>query len=258
MRIGFIGGIHEDIIRLKEAFQLLQVAECKKIVCSGDIVGFSDSYYSYPDTRDANESIALVRERCCHIVVGNHDLHLAGKNPERTLFSYPDNWNRLDLSEKRRRANGAVWLYEDELSTILTAQNREFIVGLSEYGIIPTGSERILISHYVYPNLVGDQVEFDAEDNGIWKHRQFAKANKCTISVFGHDLCDGLRIFENRSVSSYSFGTYSMPDEGFAVNGPWVANGTSQNGVMVLDLSERTIESIPLNTTPFKCPTELI
>jgi len=251
MRIGFIAGIHEDIIRLKEAWQLLQNAECEKVACLGDIVGFSELYYGYSDTRDANESIAFVRENCGHVVVGNHDLHIAQKTPQNTVFSYPVEWNHLSLQERQALANGEIWLYEDESSTELTTVNRIYIDNLNEYESIQTDYESILISHYVFPNLIGDQIVFDAEEHGIDQHMQFAKSHDCTISIFSHDLCDGLRVFTDGRVDVLSFGVHLVPDGEFAFNIPWVANGTSPNGVAVLDLSRRTLESIPLNTIPY-------
>ena len=93
MKLAIINGVHEDIVRLKEALSQIQERGCDEIACLGDIVGFSPQYYSYSDTKNAHGVIELVRKHCKYAVVGNHDLFALKKTPQdRTLFQYPDDW----------------------------------------------------------------------------------------------------------------------------------------------------------------------
>ena len=51
------------------------------------------------------------------------------------------------------------------------------------------------------------------------------------------------------------FGICTLPQEQPVwIQGPWVANGTYANGVLVLDTASRQIESIPLSSSPHIVP----
>jgi predicted phosphodiesterase len=158
MRLGILNGIHEDVVRLREAFLQIREWGCDKIVCLGDIVGFSPQYYGYPDTRDTHSVIELVRKNCKHVVVGNHDLFAIQKLPkDRTLFEYPADWYQKTLEKRKQEANGAVWLYDDESPISLGENDRAYLDSLPEFQILSIEAHRILLSHYAYPNLTGSR-----------------------------------------------------------------------------------------------------
>jgi len=249
VKLGIIGGIHEDVLRLKEALAVLRERGCSVLACLGDITGYGVVYYDYPDTRDAHACVQLVKENCRHAVVGNHDLFAIRKIPRQTSFQYPDNWYALDVAAKEKIARNAVYLYEDDLPASLNDDDRDYLAGLPEYGLVQLDETSILISHYAYPNLVGDGVEFDpSENDGIQQHFRFMTEQGCSLAVFNHDLCDGARIFSEAGIQELPFGRHPLPAGMVALNGSWVANSTSPNGVLILDPAMRHVEAIPLNT----------
>jgi len=255
MKVGVLGGVHEDIIRLREALALFEDRGCSALICLGDIAGYGAPYYGYPDSRDAHACVQLVREKCRYAVIGNHDLFAIKKAPQQTQFAYPDHWYELDYVTRKQLSAGAVWLYEEDLAALLTADDVDFLSALPESVVADFHGTRVLFSHYAYPNLVGDGVEFDpAEQDGILQHFQFMQARDCGLAVFDHDLVEGIRIFTRSGVENLSFGSYPLPAGPAALNGPWVASGTSPNGVLVIDFARREVEALPLNSPVHRLP----
>lgn len=253
MKLGIIGGIHEDVVRLKEALAVLKERGCSVLACLGDMTGYGVMYYGYSDTRDAHACVQLVKENCRYAVVGNHDLFAIRKIPRQTPFQYPTNWYELDVATKEKIANDAVYLYQDDLPAALTEDDSDYLAGLPECLVARIDGIGILISHYAYPNLVGDGVEFDpSENDGIRQHFRFMTEQGCSLAVFNHDLCDGVRIFSESAIQELPFGKYALPAGKVALNGSWVANSTSPNGVLILDPATRHVEAIPLNTPVHK------
>jgi hypothetical protein len=243
MKLGVIAGVHEDITRLREALELLNLQDCDELVCLGDIVGYSSLYYGYPDERDAHGSIRLIQERCRHVVAGNHDFFAARRLPKHTTFNYPLGWYDLPIERQKSISQGAVWLYEDESPTDLTTADIAYLSELPELVVASHGDGNVLFSHYAFPNLIGDGVEFDpAESAGIRHHIDFMSEKGCDLAIFSHDLCDGIRIFSEGSIKEAPFGrNHSLPRGQVALSCPWVANGTEPNGVMVVDLTARVV-----------------
>ena len=254
MKIGLVAGVHEDIVNLKRALAILKGKACDKIVCLGDIVGYSVPYFGYLSSRDAHLAIQLVRKECAYVVAGNHDCFHARKKPQHSEFNYSDDWYELELLDQKRLSQGKVFTYEEELPAEIDDDDREYLQNLPEYAIIENAGLGILASHYVYPNLVGDQVEFDPVDHGIGEHLQFMLEKGVNIGVFSHDLVEGARVFTPTEVSSLSFGKHNLPAPPFVIGTPWVANGTEPNGFTILHAEEGAIEVIPLGAKPHKVP----
>ena len=247
MKLGLIAGVHEDVVRLEQALALLKGKECDAIACLGDIVGYSVPFYGYLSSRDAHRAIQLVRRECNYIVAGNHDYFHARKIPKHTTFAYPKNWYELEMLKRKELSRDKIFVYEDELPAEIDANDREFLRSLPEYAVIENGNLRILASHYAYPNLTGDQVEFDPNDHGIQAHLEFMDDKGAQLGVFSHDLEKGIRFFTRTQVLSLSYGKHKLPPLPLAISGPWVASGTEPNGVTILDTKEQTIEVTPLS-----------
>ena len=69
MLLGLISDLHSNQVSLKKAFSIFDEYSVDKVLCAGDVVG----YYSRPF-----EVIDMLRERCDHVVMGNHDAIAVG------------------------------------------------------------------------------------------------------------------------------------------------------------------------------------
>jgi len=120
LRIAIISDIHEDIITLRKIISRIQKKGYDKLICLGDISGFSLPFYKYLETRNAHECLKLLRETCDIIIPGNHDYHAAQRIPEiSAIFDFPSNWYELDFRKKSELVNGEIWLHEIEKKTLI-------------------------------------------------------------------------------------------------------------------------------------------
>jgi predicted phosphodiesterase len=116
MKIGLLSDIHEDIISLKKGFDILFREQCDQIICLGDITGFSNPYYPFGETRDANSCIEMVRKYCTTVLSGNHDLFSAGRiTTFKAGIEYPGDWFNLEINDRISLLGGKIWLYEKEI-----------------------------------------------------------------------------------------------------------------------------------------------
>ncbi len=115
MRIAILADIHSNLEALEAV--LRDVAEkggADEYWCLGDIVGYG------PDPRAC---LALVREKCCHVVAGNHDLAAVGEidisnfNPE---AAHACLWtsNQLDESELSYLRSLVMEITTDEFTLV--------------------------------------------------------------------------------------------------------------------------------------------
>jgi hypothetical protein len=212
MRLGIIGGIHEDVIRLRAALKTLERSSCDAVACLGDIVGFSVPYFGFLQSRDAHEAVRLVREHCRYVVAGNHDLHAVRRLPHHTIFDYPTNWYELDLPARRSISRGLVWLYEEDLPANLNDGDTEYLRSLPELLVIPAGDVNVLIGHFAYPDLVGDSQTSDPAVSGsLADHFEFMRRHECTIGLAGHDPHDGAVVHTMSGRLPAGFGVIGLP-----------------------------------------------
>ena len=98
MKIGIVSDIHEDAVNLEKALIALEKQNCDKVVCLGDIIGFSYPNFGFFDTRNAGRCIDLIKANCAVTVVGNHDLYTVRRVPMHNAgFNYPPYWFQLGL-----------------------------------------------------------------------------------------------------------------------------------------------------------------
>jgi len=93
MKTAVISDIHGNLEALETAFQTIEAMGVERVFCLGDTVG----YGAYPD-----ECLTLVRERCSHVVLGNHDSGAIGGMPLNEFTRYGEaalRWTRKHLSE---------------------------------------------------------------------------------------------------------------------------------------------------------------
>jgi len=253
MLLGILADVHEDIVRLNESIEIFNIRNVDEIMCLGDIVGFCVPYYSYLDTRDSNKVVDWVKKTCSISVIGNHDLYAVRRIPINSeRFKYPENWYDLDFNTRKKIADGKLWLYENnELSSLLDDDNKEYICTLPEYFIQDYGKYKILYSHYFYPDVTGCLSIVIRDVSELRQNFEFMKQNDCLYAFSGNDHFRGIKVFTENSIIEIKFGEkYILPDIPLWLHIPAVANGTNQNGVAIYNTDTREIEAIPLNTPP--------
>ena len=250
MKFGIISDIHEDVVRLKEALAGIEKKKCDEIICLGDIIGFTYPNFGYFDTRNASECIRLVKENCRYIVAGNHDFYPVKRIPEHNAgFNYPKNWYDLDYPEKKKLAGEEVWVMEEvEFDPLISADEKEFMSSIPEWLVIE--SEKLFISHYLYPDLPGMHAQYYHNFGPVKPHLDFIRSKDCSIGFSGHQHIEGARIFTENRDNTEDFGITNISDELQWVVGPCIANGKKHNGYMIFNSESRQLEIVPLNTPP--------
>jgi len=250
MVLGFISDIHEDVIRLEEALKILEKKGCEEIACLGDIVGYSYPAFGFFESRSAKECIRLVKENCKYAVAGNHDLYPVKRIPKFSAgFDYPQNWFELDYSERKKLAGEEVWLNEEnEFNPLIDQKERDFLLSLPEFEICKVGNLKILLSHYLYPDLTGTHRQYYENFGPVEPHLNFIKENDCLLGFSGHKHIEGIFRADLNSQEYMGFGSHTLKEELSWIVGPCVANGKKDNGIMVFDTNSLVLEVIPLET----------
>src|SRR6056297_770040 len=114
MKLAFISDIHEDVVSLQIAMHKIEKSKVDKIICLGDISGYSAKHYYHIQTRDAHECLNIIKQNCSVILLGNHDFHAIKKIPDISpRFNYPADWYQMDVFEKKQISQNRLWIYED-------------------------------------------------------------------------------------------------------------------------------------------------
>lgn len=250
MKLGIVSDIHEDILRLEEALQILDNEGCNEIACSGDIIGYSYPNFGHFESRNASACIRQVRENCKYVVAGNHDLFPVKKIPEFPAgFEYPEDWFLLDYFQRKKLAKDYIWLNEEnEFDPLISYEDKKYIRSLPEFLIIETNGLKILLSHYLFPDLSGSTKKYYEEFGPIEDHLDFIKNNKCDLGISGHKHIEGFYHAILEGQKCLNFGTYYLKNELQWIIGPCVVNGKKENGCMVFNTDTFELKVIPLKT----------
>ena len=197
MRLAILSDIHEDYDSLLKIVEKAEARGFDKLICLGDISGFSLPYYDYGESRNAPACLALLREKCHVIVAGNHDIHAAGRDPE--------------LHESLRDHD--AWLHEDDLDPGYSEEDISFLSSLPFYETLSTPLGKILFSHYVFPNLSGFVQGFYYEAKEFREHFTFMRQLECSLGFTGHAHPGGFyrvhpggfRLYRKREIKINSF-----------------------------------------------------
>jgi predicted phosphodiesterase len=248
MRVGIIADIHEDVVALKDAFNILEHSNCEQVFCLGDIIGYKVTAYHYLDTRNAHECIAMIRANCSSVVIGNNDLYQIRKLPSnKTAFDFPENWYELDFYQRKMLAKENVFLYEDvQLPSLITREDRSYLETLPETCIVEYDNLRMMLSHFAFPDLLGVRTYFPKTALEFQEHLSFIESNGCTLGFSGHMHFEGVSICNRQTLKRNDFVKCPLTDPIQWIYGPCVARGRFHNGVMILDTQTREIEAIPL------------
>src|SRR5204863_2169563 len=99
---------------------------------------------------------------------------------------------------------GRVWLYDEELPAVLTPEDEVYLRDLPEFLAITIDGLGLMLTHYGYPDLVGDSTTFDPlNSENLARHLHFIEEHGCSIGLSGHDGWNGMvvaRATETREV----------------------------------------------------------
>lgn len=190
-----------------------------KLICLGDISGFSLPYYKYGKLRNASACLSLLREKCDIIIAGNHDLHAAGINPE-----LPD---VLEGQE--------TWQHELDLDHGYSEEDINFLATLPSYISLTTPAGTILFSHYVYPNLSGFVKGLYSRENEFQSHFAFMHKHNCSISFTGHAHPRGFYMVHPRSFKHYRNRGININSFPILVGIPPVTRNQDQSSFCIFD-----------------------
>jgi len=189
VRLAILSDIHEDYENLLKIVGLAEARGFDKLICLGDISGFSLPYYNYGETRNASACLSLLREKCDIIIAGNHDLHAAGIDPE-----LPDILKGQD-----------TWQHELDLNPGYSEEDISFLATLPAIEILQTPDLSILFSHYVYPNLSGFVKGLYYNEKEFQAHFSFMQEHNCSLSFTGHAHPGGFYRVDSKGFKHYRY-----------------------------------------------------
>jgi len=170
VRLAILSDIHEDYVNLLELVGQAEARGFDKLICLGDISGFSLPYYRYEESRNASACLELLREKCHIIIAGNHDIHAASIDPE-----LPDVLKGQE-----------TWPHEEDLDPGYSEEDISFLATLPFYDTLTTPAGNILFSHFAYPNLSGFVKGFYSREKEFQAHFAFMQEHNCSLSFIGH------------------------------------------------------------------------
>ncbi len=245
MRLGIISDIHEDYCNLQKVLKKLERKGYDHLACLGDISGFSSSHYRYHRSRNASACLNLIRDRCDTIIAGNHDLHGARRIPEHSgIFDFPPDWYDLELQRKIELTNREIWLHEEDLDPRYSREELQFLEGLPEYHILQNGEQRILLSHYAYPNLSGFRKQFYIWGSEFQSHFRFMESHHCAIGFIGHAHPRGCFMVTPQRFRHYPYRKLKTPEEAAIIGVPPVTRHKKRSGFCIFDTHSRTIQAV--------------
>lgn len=248
MKLGLLSDIHEDLTSLLKAIRLLEKQGCSKLICLGDTVGYSSPFFNYSKSRDGGLCLEIIQDSCEWIIKGNHDLYAIREIPQnKPDFNFDWDWYQLPLEERKKRADGKVWLYEPQEAPLeLSPSQEEFIRKLPEYQTVDLSGYLYLFSHYLYPDLTGSGSLLPPVDPLFLQHQEFLDHHHCSYAFFGHVHSEGLLVFYENGPKLYKYGNRVELKPRSVIGIPCVANGRNQPGVCLLETTEHWVQSIPL------------
>lgn len=247
MKLGFLTDIHEDLGSLIHALRKLEKHQCDELVCLGDIAGFCIPNKAWNIRRDANEVIRLIMQNCKYTVCGNHDLYAIRKLPvSKAGLDYPEGWFEMSYAEKAKLFYGKIWLYDDEIPTVLNDNSKEFLSSLPETLVVNLPERRILLTHYLAPDITGCTTRLLSSFKGDSAHMGLMKKNYCNLAFVGHSHVEGHALLTEKRLKIKPFSKDNLKENNQIVACPCVIRSGRQNGFLVYDSTEHYLQSIAI------------
>lgn len=238
MKYAIISDIHEDIISLRKVITHIKRIDYDKLVCLGDITGFSALHQTHKDTKDVNACIDLLSTSCDIIVAGNHDLNIIDKIP-----SY---------LKRHEKANSNIirdtWGYKGDAKAIISSENFDFLKQLPEYFIEITDNFQILFSHFVFPDITGSTIVIPRKKRALKPHFNFMKRKDCLLSFVGHSHINGFAFYSGCHIHFREFGFKRLSKKKQIIFGPAIASDGIRSGYMIFDTDTFELSVIKIDT----------
>jgi len=231
VRLAIISDIHEDIESLQKILDKAEKEGYDKLICLGDISGYSMPYYSYEDVKDARACLTLLKEKCDILIAGNHDLHAAGVSPELP----PELKGQLS------------WQHEDDLDPGYSKSERSFLAALPSKAVLRTPDLNILFTHYAYPNISGFIKGFYTQERHFDPHFAFMKEHKCSLAFMGHVHPNGFYLVHLNGYRHYRFRSMRISASPSLVGVPPVARNSHQSGFCIFESKSKNLEAISIS-----------
>ncbi len=237
MRIALISDIHEDLSSLEKFLSTVKKYGVDKIYCLGDISGYNSTYNNYEKERNASACLQLLKKEADLILLGNHDLHAAKMTTSYTPgFNYPDNWFDLHPEEQQKLSKDKLWIYgNDELKANFTKEDIAFLKTLSEYEIKEIEKQKILFSHYFFPNISGSVKAFFTRTKDLISHFEWMHKQHCTISFSGHGHTANTFVYQLGKTVQVSYNQEFKLDKMSAVLIPPLLRNKDCQGFCIFD-----------------------
>ncbi|HPR33589.1 MAG TPA: metallophosphoesterase family protein [Prolixibacteraceae bacterium] len=259
MKIALISDIHEDVVSLKKALRMIETEKCDQIICLGDILGYPYLRAKYSHTRNASECISLIRKNCQIVLLGNHDLFHIKKLPVFfSGFNFPDQWFNLTPEEQLEISENRIWNYTDDFPIVVNEKETEYLFSLPEFSIKEYAEEKILFSHFFFPNFSGYLTLKMNENTRLKEHFKYLSEQNCLWGICGHMHIEGLGICYEPGddlfsqffggFNYYSFGKKRLKTKLGCVTIPALADNSQVNGFAIFDSEEHSINALSLNT----------
>jgi predicted phosphodiesterase len=243
MRLAIISDIHEDYVYLKRSLRKIRSRGYDKLICLGDISGFSSPFYKYWISRNASACLNLLKESCDIVIPGNHDLHKAGRIPEYSaVFDFPQSWYEMDLRRRSELSQQEIWLHDSDLDANLGTEDLAYLQTLSEYEILDTADYRILFSHYAYPNLSGFLKSFYSREGDFQDHFRFMKEQDCKLSFIGHAHSRGIYTVSSEHFKLIASSRLQLNAHPTIIGIPPVTRHGMRSGFIIFDTSSSHIQ----------------
>ena len=249
MKLGVIADIHSDFSSLEKSVKAIRSAGCDRILCLGDIVGYSYHYADYLDGRDPDACIQMVREHCDDIICGNHDLHAVRRLPSyHKEIGMPSDWYKLDLGERARISGNRFWLYDDELETPLSAESRLYLEKLTEQTLIKNTGLNILATHFVWPDKCGCMQTSPSSLKDFRGHLKLVRKSGCMVGLAGHAHLEGYAQISRIAFGMNYFRKADLMRRPQVIIAPAITRGKGRNGYLVIDTEKYIFEAIPIES----------
>jgi len=247
MKLSVISDIHSDLISLQEALREIDKHKCDKILCLGDIVGYSHHFEESLDGRNADACVRMVKNHCDYVICGNHDLHAIRKLPSYHYeLGMPDNWYELDLEERKAVSKSHLWLYEDEIEDPVSESSFEYLNELPEQIVIGTGDFNILATHFIEPDITGASKVSPSTRKDFSLHLKLLKIKNCMVGLAGHAHLEGFaRISRRNYLMNYYRKSHLLKKRQIIV-GPPITRNPGSRGFIILDTLSLEFEAISL------------